>query len=111
MAIADFFIWNLVLGGWVGSARVATSFDSRVPNLEAFHDRMMAAPTLLTDRQRTASRFRKIAMAAWGCTFPDRNIPMDNLATLVVFITFLAPTVLGIALQALDRAPAPWRAA
>ena len=33
---------------------------------------------------------------------------MDNLATLVVLVTFLVPTVLGIALQALDRLPAPW---
>ena len=91
----------------MGSARVATSFDSRVPNLEPFHDRLMAAPASATDRQRTPSRFRKIAMAAWGCAFPDRNIPMDNLATLVVLVTFFVPTILGIALQALDRAPRP----
>jgi hypothetical protein len=36
---------------------------------------------------------------------------MDNLAALVVFFIFLAPTVLFIALQALDRLPDPWAAA
>jgi hypothetical protein len=32
---------------------------------------------------------------------------MDNLATLVVLVTFFVPTLLGIALQAVDRAPWP----